>query len=92
MRGIVLVKAQATTQKGAAMRLLMIALFLLSANAGMAFGEGRYQLAGSGGPDGYSGWLVLDTKTGAVKYCHPSRANDKPYADNSPKCSPWSKN
>ena len=71
MCGIVLVKAQATTQKGIAMRLLMIAVFLLSANAGMAFGEGRYTVvAGTHYGLELEGVFVLDTKTGKVKFCY----------------------
>ena len=80
MRGIVLVKAQATTQKGIAMRLLLTAVLLIGANAGMAFGEGRYQVVSLGTSET---WVVIDTKTGSSRYCF-ARGPDK-----RPHCSPW---
>ena len=83
MCGIVLVKAQATTQKGITMRLLLTAVFLLSANAGMAFGEGRYQVEALG-KSGYDmTWVVLDTKTGKTRYCSSNTEAASPI------CSPW---
>ena len=81
MRGIVLVKTWAATQKGIAMKLLMIAVIMLTANAGMAFGEGRYQVAPF---SKLSAWLIIDTKTGQTRYCLPDGGPTKP-----PKCSPW---
>ena len=80
MCGIVLVKAQATTQKGIAMRLLLTAVLLIGANAGMAFGEGRYQVVSLGTSET---WVVIDTKTGSSRYCF-ARGPDK-----RPHCSPW---
>ena len=73
-----------STPKGDTMRLLLTAAFLMTAASGAAFAEGRYQLAGS---DDH-GWLVLDTETGAVKFCHSGFNSSDPAL----KCSPWFKN
>ena len=83
MCGIVLVKAQATTQKGIAMRLLMTTVLLLGANAGMAFGEGRYQVEALGKSGYEMTWVVLDTKTGKTRYCSSMTEAASPI------CSPW---
>ena len=53
------------------------------ATPAMSYELGRYQI--ESGSDG--GWMVLDTKSGAVRYCN------RFYGDvflEAPKCSPWS--
>lgn len=53
------------------MKFLMTAVFLITANAGMAFGEGRYTaVAGTHEGLGLEGVYVVDTKTGQVKFCY----------------------
>ena len=53
------------------MKFLMIAVFLITANAGVAFGEGRYTaIAGAHDDIGLEGVYVIDTKTGQVKFCY----------------------
>ena len=53
------------------MKFLMIAVFLITANAGLAFGEGRYTaVAGTHARLGLEGVYVIDTKTRQVKFCY----------------------
>jgi hypothetical protein len=64
------------------MRLLLTAIFLLTANGAIAFGEGRYvvtstQSARSESPQ----WILTDTKTGNFRLC----VNDR----REMKCNPW---
>ena len=56
------------------MKLLMIAVIMLTANASMAFGEGRYQVATSG----KTYWVIIDTKTGQSRVCVPGGGITKP--------------
>ena len=64
--GIVLIKAQATKQKGIGMRLLLKAAFVMTAVAGSVFAEGRY--------DGVKmdkwNWVQLDTNDGRTRRCN----------------------
>lgn len=78
--GVDSVEVWATTQTGIAMRLLVIATFLMSSFAGAASASGRYETTGPVG----SGVWITDTKTGAVRFC--GRTPPANFY-----CSPWIK-
>jgi hypothetical protein len=66
------------------MRLLLTAIFLLTANGAIAFGEGRYvvtstvsSLSKSPSPQ----WILTDTKTGKFRLCYHFRIKMA--------CNPW---
>ena len=52
------------------MRLCLTLAFLLGANSGLAFGEGRYTAVPGRDLSGPVGVYVIDTKTGSVKFCY----------------------
>ena len=63
------------------MRLLLTAIFLLTANGAVAKGEGRYVVTSV---DEHRAWVLTDTKTGKFRVCRLSRVEDRLLS-----CFPW---